>query len=399
MTRFVIVGAGQAGRRAAECLRAAAPDASICVVGEELHLPYDRPSLSKAALLDGEREVHAFIRDEAFYAGERIALRLGVRAISIHRAEKAVDLSDGSKVPYDRLLLATGSRVRTLAGTGVYYLRTLDDARALRQRLLPGTRVAMVGAGFIGLEVAATAITLGCKVTMLEPAERVLKRTMPASISAYVGDMHVRRGVALRLGTEVKGVASHEDGVRIDTNGEALVADLVVAGIGVIPNTELAEAAGLEVNDGIVVDELCRTSDTDIFAAGEVTRHYITALDRVARVESWQVAEKQPAVAAANMLGGSERYGEVPWLWSDQYDCNIQTLGFFDPSLTLVERGRPQDDAFTVLGLDTSGRIRAAATINNGRDMAALTRLLNTDGLDPQRIADPSVSLRSLIRR
>ncbi len=257
----------------------------------------------------------------------------------------------------------------------------------------------MVGAGFIGLEVAATAITLGCKVTMLEPAERVLKRTMPASISAYVGDMHVRRGVALRLGTEVKGVASHEDGVRIDTNGEALVADLVIAGIGVIPNTELAEAAGLEVNDGIVVDELCRTSDPDIFAAGEVTRHYITALDRVARVESWQVAEKQPAVAAANMLGGSERYGEVPWLWSDQYDCNIQTLGFFDPSLTLVERGRPLDDAFTVLGLDTSGRIRAAATINNGRDMAALTRLLNTDGLDPQRIADPSVSLRSLIRR
>jgi anthranilate 1,2-dioxygenase ferredoxin reductase component len=185
----------------------------------------------------------------------------------------------------------------------------------------------------------------------------------------------------------------------VETSSGPIEADVVVAGIGVLPNTELAQAAGLEVDDGIVVDAHCRTSDPDVFAAGEVTRHFVTLLGRHIRVESWQVAEKQPAVAAVNMLGGREHYGELPWLWSDQYDCNVQSLGIFEPEYSIVRRGDLSLNSFALMGLDSTGCLRAAVTVNNGRDMAALMRLVDAGPLDASMLADMSVSLRALIRR
>lgn len=397
---LVIVGGGQAGRRAAEVLRERAPDARICIIGDEIHLPYDRPSLSKDALLDAEREQHAFIRDVDYYRSQRIEVRLGLTVTAIHRADRLLALSDGSNVAYDRLLLATGSRVRTLQGGPVHYLRTLDDARKLRIRLARGARVVIVGGGFIGLEVAATAIGRGCAVTLVEPADRLLKRSMPAEVSEFMRQLHVSRGVAFRLGAQVTDIQQAPDGsVRVATSEGELVADAVVAGIGVVPNTELAQQAGLEVRDGIVVNDECRTSDPDIFAAGEVTQHFVASIGRHMRVESWQVAEKQPAVAAANMLGAAERYDETPWLWSDQYDCNVQSLGTFEDTHTVVLRGAISDGAFSMIGLNDAGNVRAAVTVNNGKDMAIFVRMVAGGPVDANQLADTSVSLRSLLKR
>jgi anthranilate 1,2-dioxygenase ferredoxin reductase subunit len=397
---FVIVGGGQAGRRAAEVLRERAPDARICVIGEELHIPYDRPSLSKDALLDERREHQAFIRDAAYYVSQRIEMRLGVRVTLIDRAQRTLVLDDGSQVPYGKLLLATGSRVRQLNGHAVNYLRTLDDARALRARLVRGAQVAIVGGGFIGLEVAASAIGRGCAVTLVEPADRLLKRSMPAEVSEYIRALHTRNHIDLRLGVQVENVRATADGtMRIDTSEGELRANVVVAGIGVIPNVELAQSAGLEVKDGIVVDEGCRTSDTHIFAAGEVTQHFVSSVGRHVRVESWQVAEKQSAVAAANMLGGTERYDETPWLWSDQYDCNVQSLGVFETAHDVVLRGSVTDNAFSMIGLDENGRLRAAVTVNNGKDMAVFTRMVGRGPVDAVQLADTHVSLRSLLKK
>ncbi|MFM0667864.1 NAD(P)/FAD-dependent oxidoreductase [Paraburkholderia sediminicola] len=397
---FIIVGGGQAGRRAAEVLRERAPDARICIIGDETHLPYDRPSLSKDALLDEEREQHAFIRNVDYYRSQRIEVRLGLTVTAINRADRLLTLSDGSEISYDRLLLATGSRVRKLQGGPVHYLRTLDDARNLRMRLAQGARVVIVGGGFIGLEVAATAIGRGCAVTLVEPADRLLKRSMPPEVSEFMRQLHVGRGVEFRLGAQVTDIQQALDGsVRVATSERELFADVVVAGIGVVPNTELAQQAGLEVRDGIVVNDKCRTSDPDIFAAGEVTQHFVTSIGRHVRVESWQVAEKQPAVAAANMLGATERYDETPWLWSDQYDCNVQSLGTFDGAHTVVLRGAIADGTFSMIGLNGAGNVRAAVTVNNGKDMAIFARMVAGGPIDANQLADTSVSLRSLLKR
>jgi anthranilate 1,2-dioxygenase ferredoxin reductase subunit len=397
---FVIVGGGQAGRRAAEVLRERAPDVPICLVGDELHLPYDRPSLSKDALLDEQREHRAFIRDAAYFRNRRIELRLGVRVSMIDRTQRMLILDDGSHVSYGKLLLATGSRVRQLHAGPVHYLRTLDDARALRSQLVQGAHVVIVGGGFIGLEVAAAAIGRGCAVTLIEPAERLMKRSMPPEVSEYMRELHIQNGVRFRLGVQVENVRATADGaIRVDTSEGELLANVVIAGIGVIPNTELAKNAGLEVGDGIVVDQECRTSDPCIFAAGEVTQHFVPSLGRHIRVESWQVAEKQPAVAAANMLGGNERYGEMPWLWSDQYDCNVQSLGVFDATKSIVLRGSLADSSFSMIGLDDSGMLRAAVTVNNGKDMAVFARMAAGGPVDVNQLADVNVSLRSLLKR
>lgn len=397
---FVIVGGGQAGRRAAEVLRERAPDARIRIISEESHLPYDRPSLSKAALLDEEEERHAFIRDLNYYHSQRIDVRLGVKATAVDRGNRLLTLSDGSEIQYDRLLLATGSRVRRLAGGPVHYLRTLDDARNLRQRLVRGSRVVIIGGGFIGLEVAATAIGRGCSVKLVEPADRLLKRSMPPEVSEYMRQLHMRHGVEFHLRAQLTSVQrAHLEFVSVKISETELLADVVVAGIGVVPNTELAEHAGLEVRDGIVVNEECRTSDPYIFAAGEVTQHFVPSIGRHIRVESWQIAEKQPAVAAANMLGGNERYDETPWLWSDQYDCNVQCLGTFEGAHTVVLRGAIPDGEFSMIGLDGVGRVRAAVTVNNGKEMAVFTRMITGGPVDANQLRDTSITLRSLLKR
>lgn len=401
---YLIVGGGQAGRRAAETLREHAPDARICLIGDEPHPPYDRPVLSKAALLSPPAEDLAFIRDAAYYREQRIELLLGRRAIGVDRESKAVWLDDGQHLRYGRLLLATGSRPRRLStpvngDADVHYLRTLADMRKLRNALRAGASVVILGGGFIGLELAASAVSYGCEVTVIEPADALLKRSMPALVSDHIRALHIANGVRIQLDTVPVSLRADASGrVTVHTNRGDRRADVVIAGIGAVPNVELARSAGLVVDNGIVVDERCRTADPDIFAAGDVTSHFNPLLGGYLRVESWQVAENQPVVAACNMLGGDLVYAELPWLWSDQFDCNLQTLGVFTGQGQLICRGDPITGTFSVLEIDSGSRLAAAATVNCGRDMTALRKLaISGKSLILQQLADTSTVLRGLL--
>ncbi|RQR42147.1 anthranilate 1,2-dioxygenase system ferredoxin--NAD(+) reductase [Burkholderia sp. Bp9142] len=401
---FVIVGAGHAARRTAEALRARDADARIVMIGAERELPYDRPALSKDALLSDGGEQRAFVRDAAWYDAQRIELRLGTRVDAIERDARRVRLDDGATLPYARLVLATGSRVRAFGGPvdeGVvpHYVRTVADARALRAQLAPGRRVAVLGGGFIGLEVAAAARQLGCDVTVIDPAARLLQRALPEVVGAYARQLHDARGVNFRMATLPNAIRrAPGGGAIVETDRGDVQADIVVVGIGVVPNVELAQAAGLAVDNGIRVDAGCRTADRAIFAAGEVTMHFNPLLGRHVRIESWQVAENQPAVAAANLLGADETYAELPWLWSDQYDCNLQMLGLFGSERTTVVRGDPASGPFTVFGLDDDGKIAAVAAVNLGRDIGASRRLIAAGAApEPAKLADPAVNLKTFL--
>jgi anthranilate 1,2-dioxygenase ferredoxin reductase component len=401
---LVIIGAGPAGMRAAEVLRQKAPEADITLIGDEPHPPYDRPPLSKGFITEGLAPARLWLKPESFYAEQRIRLKLGTPALALDRAQKAVELAGGERVPYDKLLLATGCRGRTLpdelAGAPVHYLRSLADAEAIRAALRPGLELVLIGGGFIGLEIAASATKLGAKVTVLEMAPRLMSRGVPAPVSDFVRALHERHGVEFELEARLLGVARGADGrLLVETRHRSYPADLVIAGIGAAPNTALAEAAGLAVEDGIRVDAQGRTSDPDIFAAGDATRHDNPLLGRAIRVESWQVALNQAAVVAAAMLGASDVYAELPWLWSDQYDCNIQVLGLFEPALDLIERRDSAASGFTLLGLDAEARIAAAITVNSGRDMAVLRRLVALRARLPRdRLADPTHKLSDLLK-
>ncbi|KVH39778.1 anthranilate 1,2-dioxygenase system ferredoxin--NAD(+) reductase [Burkholderia cepacia] len=401
---FVIVGAGHAARRTAEALRERDAAARIVMIGAERELPYDRPALSKDALLSEGGEQRAFVRDAAWYDAQRIELRLGTRVEAIERDALRVRLDDGTTLPYARLVLATGSRVRTFGGeldegVTLHYVRTVDDARALRAQLAPGRRVAVLGGGFIGLEVAAAARQLGCDVTVIDPAPRLLQRALPEVVGAYAHRLHDARGVLFRMATLPRAIRrAPGGGAIVETDRGDVPADLVVVGIGVVPNVELAQAAGLEVDNGIRVDAGCRTADPAIFSAGEVTMHFNPLLGRHVRIESWQVAENQPAVAAANLLGADETYAELPWLWSDQYDCNLQMLGLFGNERTIVVRGDPANGPVTVFGLRDDGRIVAVAAANQGRDIGASRRLIAAGAVpDPVKLADPAVNLKTFL--
>ncbi|KVN41874.1 pyridine nucleotide-disulfide oxidoreductase [Burkholderia pyrrocinia] len=401
---IVIVGAGHAARRAAEALRARDADARIVMIGAECELPYDRPALSKDALLSAGGEQRAFVRDAAWYDAQRIDLRLGTRVDAIERDAQRVRLDDGATLPYRRLVLTTGSRVRTFggpvdAGVPLHYVRTVADARALRAALAPGKHVAVLGGGFIGLEVAAAARQLGCFVTVIDPAAGLLQRALPDVVGAFAQRMHDGRGVAFRLSTRPRAIRRGAcGGAVVETDRGDVAADVVVVGIGVVPNVELAEAAGLDVDNGVRVDAGCRTNDPAIFAAGEVTMHFNPLLGRHVRIESWQVAENQPAVAAANALGADETYAELPWLWSDQYDCNLQMLGLFGGEKTTVVRGDPSNGPFTVFGLGEDGRLVAAAAVKAGRDIGACRRMIAAGAApDPEQLADPAVNLKTFL--
>ncbi|QGZ66170.1 anthranilate 1,2-dioxygenase system ferredoxin--NAD(+) reductase [Paraburkholderia acidisoli] len=406
--RHVIVGAGHAARRAAETLRARDAAAQIVMIGAEPHAPYDRPVLSKDALLAHDGEKKAFVREASWYGTQNIALRLGTTVTAIDRERHAVRLDNGEALPYDRLLIATGSRVRAFNGpvdarVPLHYVRTLDDALALRAALAPGKTVAILGGGFIGLEVAAAVTQAGGTATVIEPSPALLQRSLPAEAARFVASLHTQRGVTLKLGAMPARI-DHEGGrAVVVTDCGKVSADLVVVGIGVLPNLELARDAGLEVDHGIVVDAQCRTADPRIFAAGEVTAHFNPLLGRRVRVESWQVAENQPAVAAANMGGGAgsadaAEYAELPWLWSDQFDCNIQTLGLADPAYEWIVRGDLESGAFCMLAIDALQRLRAVVAINSGREIGACKRLiLAGKTLDPAQLRDAAVALRSLL--
>jgi NADPH-dependent 2,4-dienoyl-CoA reductase/sulfur reductase-like enzyme len=401
--RHVIIGAGHAGGRAAEAMRALGFAGRILLIGEEPHLPYERPPLSKE-LLQGKADMFGPIRPAAFWQEKQIALRLGMRAAAIDPAAKTVTLADGAVEPYDKLLLATGGAVRRLPLPGVdlgnvFYLRTLDDSRAIDARLIPDAKVVVIGGGFIGLETAASARLRGCAVTVVELADRLMARCVPPEISQTFLDLHRKQGVDIRLGAGVARIEGTDRVARVLTSeGETLAADLVVVGIGITPDTGLAQAAGLAVDDGIVVDEYCRTSAPDVFAAGDVTRHFSPVYGRHLRLESWQNAQNQAIAAARVMCGEETPYAEVPWMWSDQFDAKLEVAGMPAAWDAVVLRGDPSTGAYMLFQL-SGGRPVGAMSVSQPRDMRFARRLLQAGKpVDPAALADEGVSMRELAR-
>ena len=400
---FVVIGAGQAGGRAVEAMRAHGFAGRIQLLGAESHLPYERPPLSKK-LLTGEVDPQStYLHDQAFYDDQRIELRLGTDAVAIDRKARTVRLSTGETLFYDKLLLTTGARVRRLSIPGatlpgVHYLRHMDDSLAIRARLAEGARLVVIGGGFIGLEAAAAARARGCAVTILEAASLVLNRVAAPEIGRFYEQLHRANGVDIR--TSVKVLEFTGDG-RIEAvvceGGVSCPADFVIVGVGVEAESKLASDAGLDVDNGIVVDQHGRSSDDRIFAAGDVTNHPNEALGRRLRLESWQNAQNQAIAVARVMCGGEEPYRELPWFWSDQYGLNLQMVGLPEDWDQIVMRGDMAAQKFTAFYLRDRLVIGANA-VNSPRELR-LARMFMEQGTrpDPAALADPNIPLKSLL--
>ncbi len=395
----VIVGAGHAGGQAAATLRSKGFEGLIRLLGEEPYVPYERPPLSKA-MLAGEIELErTFLRKPEFYADKEIDLRRGVRVEAIDRTAKSVQLDGGEDIGFGKLLLATGSLNRTLEMpgvelSGVHYLRTIGESLALKADLEEAHEVVVVGGGYIGLEVAATARKFGCHVTVLEVLDRVMARVVAPEVSAYITAYHREQGVDIRTGAGVAGFAGDERlaAVRL-ADDTTLPVDLAIVGVGILPNDEVAKACGLEIDNGIVVDEFCRTSDPDIYAAGDVTNHPNARYGRRMRLECVQNAMGQAKAAALAICGAPEAYDEVPWFWSDQFDLKIQIAGISEDADQVVVRETPGEVKFSAAYLK-DGALIALDAINHSKDFMQARKLIGAAArLDPARLADPALPL------
>lgn len=397
--RFVIVGANLTGGTAAATLRQEGFDGEVTLIGAERHPPYERPPLSKEYLRREQPFENGLLRPDGWYQEQGIETRFGVRAERVDPAERVVVLERGEPVHYDALLLATGGRPRTLPGPPqerVVSLRTVEDADRIRSYLTPAGRLVVVGAGFIGAEVAASARILGAEVTVLEMADTPLIRAIGPEMGRLYAEIHRERGVDLRTGEGVEGVDETAEGVVVHTTrGSTIEGDAVVVGIGIRPNVELAEAAGIDVENGIVVDERCRTSVEGIFAAGDVANHAHPLFGRI-RVEHYDNALKQGPVAARNMLGRGEVFDDPHWFWSDQYDYNLQYAGFAQAWDEIIVRGSLEERDFVAFYLK-DGRVLAALGLNRGRDVRRSMKLIHAGASpEPRLLQDEDVDLRTL---
>ncbi|SOT38460.1 NAD(P)/FAD-dependent oxidoreductase [Burkholderia cenocepacia] len=404
---MAIVGAGHAGGRAAQELRACGWRGRIVLIGAEPHPPYERPPLSKGVLTGERSAAQCRLRDAQAWAADRIE-RIVATVERIEPHAREVRVSGGHVFGYDALLLATGGRARRLAIPGavldgVFALRTLDDAAALGARLVPDARIVLIGGGFIGLEVAASARQRGCRVTVLDAAPRLLGRAVPEAIATRVHALHDARGVAIRLNRKPVAIERTAGGalaVVLD-DGDTLIADTVVAGIGIEPADELARDAGLAVERGIVVNAQLETSARGIYAAGDVAVFPSALSGQPVRQETWHGAETQAHVAARNMLGAGEPYRDTPWFWSDQYDAQLQVAG--EPALGTQSVARVLgDDAEIHFHFDARARLVAASGFGRAagfvKDMR-VARMLVERGADvtPAAVADVDVKLKSLV--
>jgi len=403
---MVVVGAGHAGGRAAHALRSNGWDGPVTLVGAEDIHPYERPPLSKS-ILTGERTVgQCRLFEEGLLERHDIDHLRGVCAVAIRREERRLELSDGRSLPYDRLLIAPGARPRPLPVpgadlAGVSFLRTAADAEQLGGRLRPGTRLVVVGGGLIGLEVAASALSLGCAVTVVETGPRVMMRAVPEEIALRVFAHHEAAGVTFRLGRKVTAILGEEQvhGVRLDDGGE-IACEAVLVSIGVSPRVELAEAAGLAIDNGICVDRHLRTEDPYIFAAGDACAFEDAEGGRT-RLECWKNAEEQARVAARNMLGAAETYDVTPWMWSDQYDRIIQIAGYPDRGERPVIRACA-DGSLLVYHFGAQDRLVAASGFGSVREVSRGVRvgqMMIERGISPSPAAlgDITVDLKSLL--
>jgi 3-phenylpropionate/trans-cinnamate dioxygenase ferredoxin reductase subunit len=396
---IVIVGAGQAGVQAVASLRSEGFTGAITLIGDEPFPPYQRPPLSKAYLAGEMVRERLFLKPDSFYAEADCNLRLNLRVTAIDRQTKSVRLSDGSSLPYDKLLLTTGARVRRIDAPGsdlnfVRYLRGIEDVDLLRPHLKEGQRLAVVGGGYIGLEVAAVAVKHGLKVTVIEAARRVMERAVSPFLSSFYESEHKRQGVEIVLGAGAEGFEGRTRVEAVRTSVGTFPADFALVGIGVVPNSEIAAEAGLVVDNGIVVDAFTATEDPDIYAAGDCTNHPAFAGGR-SRLESVQNAIDQAKYAALALLGKPKPYREVPWFWSDQYDLKMQIAGLLKPGDGAVVRGDPAVRKFAVFHL-RDGKLAAVEAVNAAVEYMVGRKLIASGAaVDSARLADLSVPMKS----
>ena len=386
-------------------LRQKGYDGAIALVGDEPYPPYQRPPLSKKFLAGEVPADRLALKAPKFYADKDIDLKLGLRATAIDRGQQQIRLSDGEILGYDRLLLALGSRVREIpvpgaSLQGVHYLRTIDDVKGIQRQFVTGRKLAIVGGGYIGLEVAAVAKQSGLDVVVVEAMERVMARVVAPEVSRFYGRRHRQAGVDIRCGTGVtafegKDAVSHV----VTSSGERIECDLVVVGIGILPETTLAEAASITCDDGIVVNELTQTSDPIIFAAGDCCRHPSRLSAGMIRLESVANAIEQAKVAARNMLGESVEYDEVPWFWSDQFDLKLQIAGLAQDYDEVVTRGDPDDASFAVFYL-RAGTIIAVDAINRPREFMQGKKLVaGRTAIPVDELADDNTPFADIAKR
>jgi NADPH-dependent 2,4-dienoyl-CoA reductase/sulfur reductase-like enzyme len=373
--RIVIVGAGQAGARTAEALRGAGHAGAITLLGEEPHLPYERPQLSKDFLLRPDAQV-APIKTAEAWSTLGVDLHLGARATECDLARRQVGLADGRSFAFDRLVIATGVRPRRLRqpnqdGPPILYLRTVEDAAIAKSAFLPGTRIVMIGGGVIGLETAAAASVAGCAVTVVEIGQTLLGRALPELAAAFLLRRHRRAGIEFLFGV---GVEKFEPGGVVLTDGVRLPADLVVVGIGAEPNGALAEHIGLDASEGIRVDACGAADAPGVFACGDVAAQWNPRRKSWRRIETWANAQNQAIALGKTLAGHPTPYADPVWFWSDQFEANVQVVGDLS-SGDILARGDVDGDSFTLLAFE-DGIVQGAVTVNRRKDMAALRKLV-----------------------
>jgi 3-phenylpropionate/trans-cinnamate dioxygenase ferredoxin reductase subunit len=397
---IVIIGAGQAGAQAVQSLRAEGFAGPITMVGDEAYPPYQRPPLSKAYLLGTFERPRLFLKADAYYPDAGCELILNTSVTRIHRAERSVELGDGRKLPYDKLLLTTGARVRKLRCPGaelpgVHYLKTIADVDGLQAVFQAGKRIAIVGGGYIGLEVAAVGAKRGLDVTVFEAMDRLMARAVSPQLSAFYAAEHEKAGVTLKLKTGVEAFEGNGKVERVIAGGQSHDADIVLVGIGVVPCDELAVHAGLASEDGIVVDQNARTGDPHIWSAGDCTRH-VGREGHAIRLECVQNAIDQAKHAALAMVGKPKTYSEVPWFWSDQYDLKLQIAGLARPTDRRVARGDPANRKFAVFHL-RDGAVAAVEAVNAAPEYMIGKKLV-AEGkqIAAETLADLSIPMKQM---
>ena len=386
---FVIIGAGQCGAQAACTLRERGFHGRIVLVGDEPRIPYMRPPLSKKFLASSLEEDRLYLRPASFYKSADIDLVLGASVEHVDASASRVHLNNGLRLGYDKLLIATGSRPRMLhipgsSGPDILYLKTLDDSLRLREAMAPGKRITIVGGGYIGLEVAATAALAGARVTVLEASAHVMNRVSSPGVSSFVEAMHRDRGVEIRCESRVLSFEGHGRLQHVACADGALETDVAIVGIGAVPNIELAQLAGLACSDGILVDDHCRTSIENIFAAGDCASHPSRFATRRLRLESVQNAVDQATIAAHNMCGDDRTYDRVPWFWSQQYEFKLQSAGVIEGFDKIVERGDRQQGSFALLYHKAGALIAVDAVNMPGEYLAARKRITEQNVTSPR---------------
>lgn len=406
---MVIIGGGKAGARACVALRENGWEGAVTLISDEKLAPYDRPPLSKSVITEADEQSPPFLTDEPLLASINVTFIKGNGAASIDRAAKRVALADGGTVSYDKLLIATGALPRRLPLPGAdqpnfLYLRSFEDSLAIRRHMDKGGHAIIIGGGFIGLEIAASARKRGLEVTVIEGLTRVLSRGVPEEIAAVITARHEAEGTRILCGAAIDTLKTRGDGVEILLrDGTSVQGDFAVIGIGAVPVTGLAEAAGLTLENGIAVDDELRTSDPHIFAAGDCVSFPLTVYGgRRVRLESWRSAQDHGAIAAANMLGKGEKLSAVPWFWSDQHDMSLQIAGLQDEADKNVRRDLG-NGAFITFHLKNDGTLVAASGIGLGNAVARdirLAEMLIGKMAKPsmERLADPAVSLKALLK-